>query len=326
MVLCLIALPLFAILGIFSATYRQLAREAFICVFKKIKLEPCDTGLDTRIKTSVVGPIFKVSQTAGKFVYRNFTFLSWIFVLLSIATILGVAYGGYNYYLYGNCNGADSTGFCVFDPSGANQQFSSSGTGAPLLNDSNGSSTVQNLGSCSTQAHAATQLQFSWFNTSLHATLAGSNGKELWMIGCYNCVYTRATWPIIRDLQKQYNFTLVFAHLPLHPEDRFASRVGDCIRAQSPDKFWLFVNDMFSAPINSSRNESFVLSTAESLGFNATEINTCAVSQAEDYKLMDEVQNIAAVGVYGTPTIYDPQTKLALVGPKPKRVYERLVD
>ncbi len=324
MVLCLIALPLFAILGIFSASYRQLAREAFSCVFKKITLQPCDTGLDTRIKTSVVGPIFRRSQRVGGFVYRHFTFLSWFFVILSIATLLGVAWGGYNYYLYGNCNGANSSGFCVFDPSGANQQFSSSGSSPGDAGNGSAIGGIGGLGSCSTQSHAASQLQFSWFNTSLHATLNGSNGKTLWMIGCYNCPYTRETWPIIRSLQKQYNFTLVFAHLPLHPEDQFASRVGYCIRQQSPDKFWSFADAMFSAPANSSRNESFVIAAAQSLGFDPAAMQICAASNATSDELIDEVQNIAAVGVYGTPTIYSGG--LALVGPKPKRVYERLID
>jgi hypothetical protein len=312
MVLCIVALPVFAILGIFSATYRELAKEAVICVFKKATLQPCNTGLDTRIKTSVVGPIFKRSQTIGKFVYKHFELMSWFFVILSIATLAGVAWGGYNFYLYGNCNGPNSSGFCVFDPSGENQQFS---------NDS------QTIGECAAQEHAASQLQFSWFNPELHATLKGNSEKDekgLWMIGCYNCKYTRETWPIIRELQKTYNFTLVFAHLPLNPQDKLSSSYGYCIRQIAPEKFWSYADAMFISPQNSSWNESFLIQTIANLRIDSSTMNKCLTSEQASDALIDEVQNIAAIGIYGTPTIYADNT--ALVGPKPRRVYKRLID
>lgn len=308
MVLCLFALPLFAILGIFSATYRQLAKEAFECVFKTVTFQPCNTGLDTRIKTSVVGPIFKRSEMIGKFVYRHFTMLSWFFVILSIFTVIGLGYGGYNYYLYGNCNGPSDTGFCVFDPTGANQQVSVSG-----------------LGECATNTHEPSQLQFSWFNASLYHTLYGSGSSpDVWMVGCYNCKYTRQTWPIIRELQREYNFTFVFAHLPLQEGDKLASRVGDCIKIQNPDLFWDFADAMFNAPINSSRSAEFVYSQVEKIGLDSGKIKACANSEHTDDLMIDETQNLVAVGIYGTPTIYVDGT--VLVGPKPRRVYERLVD
>lgn len=53
MILCLVALVVFGILGIFSAKYRELAKEAFGCFFKTIQLKPCDSKLDQRIKSSL---------------------------------------------------------------------------------------------------------------------------------------------------------------------------------------------------------------------------------------------------------------------------------
>lgn len=51
--LCLAALVVFSILGIFSASYRPLAREAFNCVFRKMTLRSCNTGFDQKIKTKL---------------------------------------------------------------------------------------------------------------------------------------------------------------------------------------------------------------------------------------------------------------------------------
>ena len=47
---CLIALIIFGIMGIFSASHRALAKEAFICVFKRVTFRPCDTGFKEKIK------------------------------------------------------------------------------------------------------------------------------------------------------------------------------------------------------------------------------------------------------------------------------------
>ena len=46
MVLCIIALPVFLFLSIFSAKYRPLARRAIDCVFKKVTLRKCETLLE----------------------------------------------------------------------------------------------------------------------------------------------------------------------------------------------------------------------------------------------------------------------------------------
>ena len=50
---CLIALIIFGIMGIFSASHRALAKEAFICVFKRVTFRPCDTGFKEKIKGKI---------------------------------------------------------------------------------------------------------------------------------------------------------------------------------------------------------------------------------------------------------------------------------
>jgi hypothetical protein len=114
--ICLIALAVFAILGIFSVSYRKLSAEAFDCVFRKLTLRKCESGLDMRLKAQITGSVLKRSPKTGIFVFRNFELISWIFTILLIASAAYTAYAGYNYYIYGNCNGPNSDGFCIFDP------------------------------------------------------------------------------------------------------------------------------------------------------------------------------------------------------------------
>ena len=111
--ICIIALVVFGILGIFSAYYRALAKEAFGCVFNKIRLKPCDSNLDERLKGTISGKMMNLHPAAARFTFRHFELLSWIFLILTVLSIGYIIYGGYNYYVYGNCNGPGSSAFCI---------------------------------------------------------------------------------------------------------------------------------------------------------------------------------------------------------------------
>ena len=112
MVICIVALPVFAILGLFSLKYRVLTKEAFHCLFETVQLKPCNSGLDNRIKSKFSAKLMWWPGLA-RFFYKYFAWLAWIFVFLLVVSMVLSAYGIYNYAKYGNCNGADSNGVCV---------------------------------------------------------------------------------------------------------------------------------------------------------------------------------------------------------------------
>ena len=113
--ICIVALIVFAFLGIFSARYRSLAAEAFDCVFRKATFRKCRTDLDERIKSRVSAKLLVHSPKTAKFVFKNFTLLSYIFVILTILSLVLTMNGAYNYIKFGNCNGADSQEFCIIN-------------------------------------------------------------------------------------------------------------------------------------------------------------------------------------------------------------------
>ncbi len=98
MVFCFIALIVFAIMGIFSATHRALAKEAFDCVFKKLTLTPCQTGLDTRLKAKLVSRTFDFSPGLAKLLNVHFELFSWLFFVLTIVSLAYSIWGFYNWY------------------------------------------------------------------------------------------------------------------------------------------------------------------------------------------------------------------------------------
>ncbi|NYZ78520.1 thioredoxin family protein [Candidatus Micrarchaeota archaeon] len=113
MILCLLAMVVFGILGIFSAKYRELAKEAFGCFFNTIQLKPCDSKLDQRIKSTLIAKIMKLSPGLARMTYKNFAVLSWIFTILFFASMAYSAYSVYNLVVYGSCNPGS---YCIFNP------------------------------------------------------------------------------------------------------------------------------------------------------------------------------------------------------------------
>lgn len=117
MVVCIIALVAFAVLGIFSARYRKLAKEAASCTFKKMTFRPCDTGLDVRIKSHFTSKLINHPKTA-KFVHNYFDGIMTVMFILMIVSLAFTGYYGfkgvYNYVQFGNCNGPNSDDICIF--------------------------------------------------------------------------------------------------------------------------------------------------------------------------------------------------------------------
>ncbi|MFH0752411.1 MAG: hypothetical protein V1914_02320 [archaeon] len=112
--ICLLALPILAILGIFSATHRKIAAEAFDCVFRRITLRKCESSLDTRLKSSITATVMRRSPKTAGWIFKHFELISWIFLILMLISTFYSIQGVYNYVAYGNCNGEDSPAYCIF--------------------------------------------------------------------------------------------------------------------------------------------------------------------------------------------------------------------
>lgn len=102
MVVCIVALAVFAVLGIFSARYRKLAKDAFSCVKNMLLFQPCTTKLDEKIKSKVTSKLMRL-PTLARFFYKNFKIISWIFTIAFFVSMAYSAYGIYNLVVYGSC-------------------------------------------------------------------------------------------------------------------------------------------------------------------------------------------------------------------------------
>ena len=116
--MCVVALVVFAVLGLFSARYRSLAGEAFACVGRKLALRPCESNLEDRMKAKIVSTAINHSPRVAGFVNRNFEPLSWVFTLIFFASFAYSAYALYNLATLGTCDPV--SGQCVFAPQAGN--------------------------------------------------------------------------------------------------------------------------------------------------------------------------------------------------------------
>ena len=70
--ICVIALIVFGIIGVFSASHRGYAKEAFDCVFRRVTLRKCNTGFNQKMKMKISTGLLKKNKRVGNFVFKRF--------------------------------------------------------------------------------------------------------------------------------------------------------------------------------------------------------------------------------------------------------------
>ena len=300
MVLCLIALPIFAILGIFSVKYQKLSKDALECLFKTVALRKCRSGLDDRIKASITGKALKLHPKAAGFVYNHYKAISWIILAVFIWSIYASSVGVYNYYYYGNCNGPEETGFCVLDPTGKNSKTSGADIDKP------------------------TEIIYPTLEND--DPIIGSKNANLTVIefGCHVCPYTKKAEPVIKEVLEHYkgrvNLQFKTFTIPRHVLSYKSSLAADC--AQEQGKHVEFHDKIFEYQENSTSETLHKIT--EIVKLNITQFNDCL--KTEKYK--NEVDGDTLMGVHagveGTPTFFINKQKI--VGPKPFRTFKTIID
>jgi protein-disulfide isomerase len=301
---CLIAALILSILGIFSAANRRLAKEALDCVFRRITFRPCTTGFDEKMKAKILGKVINRSERIARFLSKNFEILSWIFFVILMAASIFMIRGIYLFYTTGSCNGVNNVGFCIFDPTGENNQISSSADGA-----------------CPVPGNLANggQLTLEGVDLSLWPVKYTESKDQFVFVGCYSCDYTRKVYPEIKKLVDEFQPEFFFGEYPTKMKTDFLSRVGYCVYNEDQDKYWQ-MNDVFFAEDKALLEDNAIThQVLDNLGMDANAIEACAADPKTEEVIQKIFTEIRKTNFYGTPTIFingEP-----LVGPKPYRVY-----
>jgi len=102
--LCILSFFVFAILGIFSASHRELAKKAWYCLVKKIQFKPCDINFNEELKGKMLGKLVFTHPRLGGFLYKWADVLSIIFVILSVWSLLAVVRSSVYLLAYDTCD------------------------------------------------------------------------------------------------------------------------------------------------------------------------------------------------------------------------------
>lgn len=304
---CLVALIVLSIGGIFSAANRKLAKEAFDCVFRRVTLRPCNTGFDVKIKSIVLGKIINLSPALAKMINRYFEIIAWVLVILMTVSSVYSLRGIYNYYAWGNCNGPNTGGFCAFDPQGENNKTSAVEEGSCV----DGELAVKNLN--------LREVELDRYPVK---KIDGAK-QEMVVIGCYNCEYTRQSWDMFKQIAAKKGVNLRYIHFPTKTETKKLLVYDECLYQLDEGKYWLWVDRLFSQSPDLNKTETETMSLVKEMGFEETKVTACIMSEDNKNEAERKYQEIKQSGLYGTPTVFIDNTPV--VGPKPARVYERLL-
>ena len=303
--LCFVALIVFSLMGIFSASHRQLAFRALDCVFRRLTIRPCNTGFKEEVKGKLLGFLLRKSPVLAKLFNNHFEFLAWVFFILSVASAFWVGRGMYNFYYYGSCNGLNQSGFCAFDPRGESNKVSITS------------------GQCSVLPQSSEYLTLANFDKSLFPSIDNKSENNIVFIGCFNCHYSHNAYPVVKKLINDKRANITFAHYPINSDAKKLSAVDYCAFEQDKDKYWSFIDKMFSIGGQNLSDDKKINDLVASVGYNLDSFTDCLTASSTVEMVEKQIKNIETTGLYGTPTVFVNDT--AIVGPKPARVYRLML-
>lgn len=171
---------------------------------------------------------------------------------------------------------------------------------------------------------AARALNLTDLNLNDYPRKDADSDKEIVFMGCYNCDYTRKAWPMIKDLLARVPAKFTYIHFPTKPETKYLMPYDYCVYKQDPEKYWSYVDRLYANPKELNASEAEVMKVITDLGLDTASISACV--KAPETKTVTEKQyeDIQKTGIYGTPTVFVNGTPV--VGPKPERVYRRLLN
>ena len=307
---CLISLIVFGIMGIFSASQRALAKEAFDCVFRRVTFRPCNTGFQEKVKGKLLAKVLKRSVFMAKVLNKYYEVFSWIFFILMMGSTIWMFRGIYNYYVYGSCNGLNASGFCAFDPKGENNKITAINTGPGE--------------SCGITQKTETNVTLNNVDLSSFPSVQKGSKDTVVFIGCYDCDYSRKAYPDIQTLVKNKNANYIFAHYPAKGDTTFLEEAGYCVYKDYGDRYWDFNSYLFSADKDYVNTKSNLPTILSKFNFDVKKVEECANSKETVDAVTNQTQELNKTNIYGTPTIFI--NNKAFVGPKPYRVYRSAIN
>lgn len=106
---CIAAFIVLAIISIFSASQRKLAKKAWDCTLHRITFRPCDTNFKEEAKNKLLSHVAAKTPKLIKIADIGIEIASFLLVVLTVWSLLSVLYSGLNLFVWGTCNPSEAS-------------------------------------------------------------------------------------------------------------------------------------------------------------------------------------------------------------------------
>ncbi|MBR9676442.1 thioredoxin domain-containing protein [Candidatus Woesearchaeota archaeon] len=311
--ICLLALIVFGFLGIFSLKYRVIALEALDCVFRRVTLRKCDTGLDQRLKSQITGNLMRRNPGVGRFMFKHFEVISWFFTILLVLSLAQSGLGIYNFVAYGNCNGKGSDEFCIFDP---------------LSTRNNQDSSTQLLTQCTVEGVEANPENLIKPEIGASARFGNKDAKvTIIEFGCYTCPYTKQAEGVYEKIRNDFGDETLFIYknypINTHNNSYQAAIAAECVRIDKPSEFWAYHKALLENE-GELTNNTIISLVEQTTSVDIDSFNLCFSEGHTENLVKKDIRAGEKSFIYGTPTLFINDE--ALVGPKTYREIKKIIE
>jgi len=101
---CIAAFIILAIISIFSASHRKLAKKAWSCTLRRVTFRPCDTSFKEETKSKILSRVANRNPKMVKAADIGIEVASFIFVILTVWSLLTALNSGLDLFVWGTCN------------------------------------------------------------------------------------------------------------------------------------------------------------------------------------------------------------------------------
>lgn len=106
---CIAAFIVLAIISVFSASHRKMAKKAWGCTMRRVTFRPCDTSFKDEMKSRILGHVANKTPRLVRVADVGVEVASFLLVVLTVWSLLIAVKSGLNLYVWGTCNPANAS-------------------------------------------------------------------------------------------------------------------------------------------------------------------------------------------------------------------------
>ena len=106
---CIAAFIVLAIISIFSASHRKLAKQALSCTLRRVTLRPCDSSFKEETKNKLLSHVANKTPKLVKAADIGIEIASFLLVILTIWSLAITVESGLNLFVWGTCNPSNAS-------------------------------------------------------------------------------------------------------------------------------------------------------------------------------------------------------------------------